>query len=140
MQMNPYLSFKGNCEEAFRCYERTFGGQLGTIYRYAGSPMAGQVPADWADKVMHTALTVGNQTLNGGDVAPEHYEAPKGFSLSLNMTSEADAERIFRELAEGGRVIVPLAKTFWAQRFGQVVDRFGIQWMINCEGTESPAI
>lgn len=140
MQMTPYLSFKGDCEEAFRCYERTFGGQLGTIYRYAGSPMAGQVPADWSDKVMHTTLTVGNQTLNGGDVAPEHYEAPKGFSLSLNMTSEADAERIFRELAEGGRVIVPLAKTFWAQRFGQVVDRFGIQWMINCEGAESSAI
>jgi PhnB protein len=134
MQMNPYLSFRGDCEEAFRCYERTLGGQVGTIFRYGGSPMATQVPADWADKVMHTTLTIGNQTLNGGDVAPDQYEAPKGFALSLNMMSEADAERIFRELATGGRVMVPLAKTFWAQRFGQVVDRFGIQWMINCEG------
>jgi PhnB protein len=140
MQVNPYLSFNGDCEAAFRCYERVFGGQLGTIYRYAGSPMAGDVPADWSDKVMHTTLTIGNLALNGGDVAPEHYEAPKGFSLSVNMTSEVDAERIFRELAEGGRVIVPLAKTFWAQRFGQAVDRFGIQWMINCEGSESPAM
>lgn len=58
MQMNAYLSFKGQCEEAFRCYQRTFGGQLGTIFRYAGSPMTDQVPADWQDKVMHTTLTL----------------------------------------------------------------------------------
>jgi PhnB protein len=82
---------------------------------------------------MHGSVTVGNQMLMGGDVVPDQYEAPKGFSLSLNMTSEADAERIFRELARDGRVIIPLEKTFWAARFGQVVDRFGISWMINCE-------
>jgi len=81
MQMNPYLSFKGHCEEAFRCYERAFGGQLGALFRYGGSPMAGEVPADWADKVMHATLTMGNHVLNGGDVAPDRYEAPRGFSL-----------------------------------------------------------
>lgn len=133
MQMNPYLSFNGQCEAAFTFYERCFGGQLGAIFRYAGSPMASQVPEDWQDKVMHGSLTVGGQVLMGGDVVLAAYEAPKGFSLSLQMTSTSEAERIFHELAKEGRVTVPLEKTFWAARFGMVVDRFGIPWLINCE-------
>ena len=133
MQITPYLSFNGQCEEAFRCYERVLGGQLGTLFRYAGSPMADQVPADWQNKVMHTSLTVGTVVLSGADAMPEQYEQPKGFSLSLNMTGTADAERIFGELARGGRVVAPLEQTFWAVRFGHVVDRFGIAWLINCE-------
>jgi PhnB protein len=133
MQINPYLSFNGQCEDAFRCYERVFGGQLGAIFRYAGSPMAEQVPSDWQNKVMHISLTVGSVVLNGADAMPEQYEEPKGFSLSLNLTSTADAERIFDELARGGRVVMALEKTFWAARFGQLVDRFGISWAINCD-------
>jgi PhnB protein len=133
MQMNPYLSFDGQCEAAFRLYEQCLGGQIGAIFRYGGSPMADQVPADWQDKVMHGSLTVGDQLLMGGDVAPDGYEAPKGFSLSLQLKSTTEAERIFRELSEKGRVVMPLEKTFWAERFGMVVDRFGIPWLINCE-------
>ena len=133
MQMDPYLSFKGDCEAAFRLYERCLGGQLGAIFRYGGSPMASDVPADWADKVMHGTLTLGNRVLMGGDVAPDRYEAPRGFSLSLQIASTADAERIFQDLAEAGTIVVPLAPTFWAARFGMVVDRFGIPWLINCE-------
>jgi PhnB protein len=136
MEMTPYLSFNGECEAAFRFYERSLGGQLGTIFRYAGTPMADQVPADWQDKVMHGSLTLGNQMLMGGDVAPDRYEQPKGFSLSLQIKSVPDAERIFHELAEDGRVVMPLEQTFWATRFGMVVDRFGIPWLINCETTE----
>ena len=134
MQMNPYLSFKGDCEAAFRFYEQTLGAQVGSIFRYGGSPMAGDVPATWSDKVMHGSLTLGGQVLMGGDVAPDRYEAPKGFSLSLQITSPAEAERIFPQLAEGGRVVVPLARTFFADQFGMVVDRFGVPWLINCEG------
>ena len=137
MQMNPYLSFKGDCEEAFRCYERVFGGTLGTIFRYAGSPMAEQVPADWQEKVMHASLTVGTVVLNGADAMPQQYEQPQGFSLSLNMTSPADAERIFGQLASGGRVVMALEQTFWAARFGHVVDRYGIPWLINCESADT---
>jgi PhnB protein len=74
----------------------------------------------------------------GGDVAPDRYEEPKGFSLSLGIKSTADAERIFHELARDGKVVVPLEKTFWASRFGMVVDRFGIPWLINCEESETP--
>ena len=136
MQMTTYLSFKGECEAAFKFYEKCLDGQLGAIFRYAGSPLADQVPADWQDKVMHGSFTLGDQVLMGGDVAPDRYEQPKGFSLSLQMQSAADAERIFDELAKGGTVVMPLEKTFWAARFGMVVDRFGIPWLINCEASD----
>ena len=134
MEINPYLSFKGDCEAAFTSYERCLGGKIRSIFRYAGSPMSDQAPADWQDKVMHGSVTVGELVLMGGDVAPGSYEAPKGFSLSIATKSISEAERIFRELAEGGSVTLPLQQTFWATRFGMVVDRFGIPWMINCEG------
>jgi PhnB protein len=81
---------------------------------------------------MHGSLTVGEQVLMGADVAPDRYEAPKGFSLSLQIKNTADAERIFRELGKDGRVVVALDKTFWADRFGMLVDRFGMPWLINC--------
>jgi PhnB protein len=136
MQVNPYLSFKGDCEEAFALYARCLGGQLGAIFRYAGSPMAGQVPDDWQNKVMHASVTVGAQVLQGGDVTPKAYEEPKGFSLSIQIASAADAERVFAELARDGTIRMPLEKTFWAARFGMLTDRFGIPWMINCEGSE----
>lgn len=134
MRMNAYLSFKGDCEEAFRYYEQQLGGSPGPIFRYGGSPMAAQAPPDWADKVMHGSITIGGQVLMGADVTPDRHEGTKGFSLSLNLSSVGDAERFFRALAEGGLIVMPLDKTFWAERFGMVVDRFGVPWMINCEG------
>jgi len=133
MQMNPYLSFNGQCEAAFKFYEEYLGGQIGAIFRYAGTPFEDHVPADWQDKVMHGSLTVGEQVLMGGDVAPDRYEEPRGFSLSLQIKDTTEAERMFRELGNGGRITMPLEKTFWAERFGMVVDRFGIPWLINCE-------
>jgi len=136
MELNAYLSFKGECEAAFTFYERCLGGKLGPIFRYGGSPMADTVPADWQNKVMHASVTVAGQVLMGGDVAPKSYEEPKGFSLSLHPETALEAERVFRELARDGRVLLPLEKTFWSERFGMVVDRFGIPWMINCEATE----
>ena len=137
MQIIPYLSFQGDCEAAFKFYERCLGGKTGAIFRYAGTPMVDQVPAGWNDKVMHGSFTVGDQVLMGADVAPDGYDAPKGFTLSIQIKSSADAERIFHELSEGGSVVVPIEKTFWAERFGMLIDRFGIPWAINCEGTDS---
>ena len=136
MQVNPYLSFSGDCEAAFRFYAECLDGKLGEIFRYAGTPLAQQVPADWQDKVMHGSLAIGEHVLMGGDVAPDHYEKPKGFSLSLQMRSTAQAERIFDLLAKDATVVMPLEKTFWAARFGMLVDRFGIPWLINCEGSD----
>jgi len=138
MQMNAYLSFKGQCEAAFTFYEQCLGARLGPIFRYAGTPMAETVPGEWQDKVMHASVTVGEQVLMGGDVVPERYEEPKGFSLSLHMKDAREADLVFRELAKEGRVLLPLEKTFWAERFGMVTDRFGIPWMINCEGADQP--
>ena len=85
---------------------------------------------------MHGSVTVGDLVLMGADVAPDAYEAPKGFSLSIELKSTNEAERIFRELSTDGTIVMPLEKTFWAERFGMVIDRFGIPWLINCEGTD----
>ena len=136
MQMTTYLSFCGECEAAFKFYAECLDGKLGGIFRYAGTSLAGQVPADWQDKVMHGSVTIGEQILMGGDVAPEGYQKPKGFTLSLQIKSTTQAERIFRLLAKDGMVVMPLEETFWADRFGMIVDRFGIPWLINCEGSE----
>jgi len=138
MQINPYLSFKGDCEAAFKFYEQCLCAQLGGIFRHGGTALAGQVPADWTEKIMHGNLTVGDLQLMGGDVTPDRYEEPKGFSLSIQIKSTADAERIFHELARDGKVVMPLEKTFWAERFGMVVDPFGIPWLINCEVSDQP--
>jgi PhnB protein len=123
--------------QAFKFYEECLDGKLGELFRYAGSPMAEQVPADWQNKVMHGSLAIGEHILMGADVAPEGYEKPRGFSLSLQMKSTTQAERTFHSLAKGGTVVMPLEKTFWAARFGMLVDRFGIPWQINCEGSDS---
>ena len=133
MQISPYLSFKGECEAAFTLYAECLGGQVGPIFRYGGSPMADQAPAGWQDKVMHGSVTIGTLMLMGGDVEPGRYEEPTGFSLSIQIKDPAEAERIFHELARNGRMTMPLEKTFWAERFGMLTDRFGIPWMINCE-------
>ena len=134
MQVNAYLSFQGQCEAAFTLYEQCLGARLGPIFRYAGTPFADTVPAEWQTKVMHASVTIGEQVLMGADIVPDRYEEPRGFSLSLQMTDAREAERVFHELAKDGRVVLALEKTFWAERFGMVIDRFGIPWTINCEG------
>jgi PhnB protein len=136
MEMTPNLNFKGDCEAAFRFYEQCLGGHLGAIFRHAGTPLADRVPPEWSDKVMHGSVTVGGQVLMGGDVAPQQYEEPKGFSLSLQIKNPAEAERIFHQLAQNGRIVMHLEKTLWAALFGMVVDRFGVPWLINCEGDQ----
>ena len=138
MRLNTYVHFDGRCEEAFRYYEQSLGGQIGLVFRYEGSPLASGVPADWNGKIMHGSITIGEHVLMGADVTPDRYEQPKGVSLSLHMKSAADADRMFNDLATGGQVVLALEKTFWAERFGMVIDRFGIPWLINCEGAGSP--
>ena len=133
MQVVPYLSFNGQCEAAFRFYEQCLGGQLGPLFRYGESPMADQVPPDWHNRIMHGSVMAGERLLMGADMPPGQYEAPRGFSLSIQLKSAADAERIFREMSQDGTVLMALEKTFWAERFGMVIDRFGTPWTINCE-------
>ncbi|HSZ20661.1 MAG TPA: VOC family protein [Candidatus Acidoferrum sp.] len=132
MQLNAYLLFHGNCEEAFKFYEKSLGGRIEAMIPHAGTPAEQHVPAEWRDKIMHARLVVGDAVLLGSDAPLERFEEPKGFSVSLQNSDPAEAERIFKALEEGGKVRMPLQPTFWATRFGMLVDRFGIPWMINC--------
>jgi len=132
MRLNPYLLFNGECEAAFRFYERTLGGKITMMMSFGDSPAADQVPADWRTKILHVTLTVGDQVLQGSDAPPDRYQKPDGFSVSVNVSNVKEAERIFKALAENGTVLMELQETFWARRFGMLVDRFGTPWMINC--------
>ncbi|HEV7388465.1 MAG TPA: glyoxalase/bleomycin resistance/extradiol dioxygenase family protein [Gemmatimonadaceae bacterium] len=133
LQVSAYLSFKGDCEDAFKFYEEVFGAKPGLIFRYGDTPMADVVPEGWDTRVMHGSVTIGRQVLEGADVPPDRYDEPQGFSLSLSIPGVQAAEAVFERLATGGRVVYQIEKTFWSERFGMVVDRFGIPWMINCE-------
>jgi PhnB protein len=104
------------------------------MLRHGESPMAEQVPPEWRDRIMHARLVVGDKVLMGSDAPPDHYEQPRGFSVSIGIDDPGEAERIFQAMAEKGTVRMPLQKTFWALRFGMLVDQFGIPWMVNCEG------
>ena len=132
MQINPYLSFNGNCEAAFKFYERCLGGKT-NLFTYGDSPMAEQTPAEWRSKIMHARLEAGGQVLMGSDSPPGYFEAPKGIHVNFGTEDPAAAERVFQALSENGRVTMPYAETFWAQGFGMLVDQFGIPWMVNCE-------
>ncbi len=132
-EVSAYLVFSGECEAAFKFYEKCLGGKIEMIMTFGDSPMSQQAPAEWRNKVMHARMTVGNTVLMGSDAPPDRYEQPKGFSMSVSIKDPAEAERMFNELADGGKVQMPLEKTFWAVKFGMLVDRFSIPWMINCE-------
>lgn len=129
MQLNPYLVFNGQCETAFKFYEKVLGGKIEAMMTHGDSPMSQQVPPEWRDKIMHARMVVDGQIVMGSDAPPDHYAEPKGFSLSLGVKDPAEAERLFNELAQSGKVQMPLQKTFWALRFGMFVDRFGIPWL-----------
>ena len=133
MQLGPYLTFKGDCEAAFKFYEKCLGGKIEALVPHAGTPAEQHVPSEWRSKILHARLTVGDDILMGSDAPPDRYEKPKGFSVTLDVDKPADADRMFNALAEKGDVTMPIQKTFWAERFGMLVDRFGTPWMINCE-------
>jgi len=127
------LVFDGRCEEAFKFYEQHLGGRISFMLPWADSPMAKDAPPEWGRKLLHATLTIGETVFAGGDLLPGSYESPRGFSVMLGMRGESDAERVFAVLAQSGTITVPLQETFWASRFGAVIDQFGIPWSINCE-------
>lgn len=133
MQLNPYLLFNGECAEALKFYEQTFGGKIEAISKFAGSPAADHAPPEWGDKVLHATLVIGDQRLMGSDAPPGHYEKPQGLSVAIGLNDPAKGEQIFNALAQGGKTTMPFQKTFWASGFGMCTDRFGIPWMVNCE-------
>ena len=130
-----YLSFNGQCAEAFRFYEKALQGKLEIMMRNGESPMADQFPKETHDLIIHAALALpGDGHLYGGDCPPQiPYEGVKGVSLALSYATVEEAARVFDALAEGGTVTMAPAPSFWAKSFGMLVDRFGVAWIVNGE-------
>jgi PhnB protein len=133
MTVSPYLTFNGECKRAFQFYEKALRGKIEFSMTMGESPMADKTPAEQRDRIMHTSLRVGNFVIAGADAPPEYYSKPQGFSVALSVDDPAEADRLFNALAENGNVRMPIQETFWAKRFGMVVDQFGQPWMVNCE-------
>jgi PhnB protein len=133
MQVEPYLFFDGRCEEAVEFYRRALGAEVTMLMRFKDSPEPhepGMVPPDAGDKVMHASFRIGETTVLASDGRCEGRPSFQGFSLSLTVPDDPEAERLFAALADGGQVQMPLTKTFFASRFGMVADRFGVSWMV----------
>jgi len=131
--IQPYLFFNGNCEEAIECYRKALGAEVEMMMRFKESPEPpppGAVPPGSENKIMHASFRVGQTTVLASDGDSLDKASFQGFSLSLSVPSEAEADRVFNALAEGGQVKLPLTKTFFSPRFGMVEDRFGVGWMI----------
>ena len=130
-----YLTFDGTCAEAMRFYERVFGGKL-DLMTFANSPMANDAPKGSENRIMHARLLLDGRSLMASDSMPgQPTHGMHGFSVSMGYPTVAAAEKIWKALGEGGTVNMPLQKTFWAEAFGMLTDRFGTPWMINCENT-----
>ena len=128
MKMTTYVNFPGTCAEAFRFYEKHLGGKIGMMMTHGQAPDQSKVNPDWKDAVLHARLSVGGTELLGADIPKA--EPMRSAYLSLAVESDAEAERIFAALADGGNVFMPMQEAFFASRFGQLRDRFGLNWMI----------
>jgi PhnB protein len=131
--IEPYLFFGGRCEEALEFYRTALGAQVEMMMRFKESPdpmPPGSVPAGFENKVMHASFRIGGSRLMASDGNEEGTKF-EGFSLSLAVPTEAEADRAFAALAKGGKVGMPLAKTFWSPKFGMLTDRFGVAWMVS---------
>ena len=133
MQVQPYLFFEGRCEEAVEFYRSALGAEVTMLMRFKDSPDPAMISPGTEDKVMHASLRIGQTTVLASDGRCEGRPSFQGFSLSLTVPSETEAERLFAALGDGGQVQMPLTKTFFSPRFGMVADRFGVSWMIYVE-------
>jgi len=134
LMVQPYLFFNGSCEQALEFYRKTLGAEVEMMMRFKDSPEAPQpgiVPPGFENKIMHASFRIGETFVMASDGCSTEKSSFEGFSLSLSVPSEADAEHAFAALADGGQVLTALTRTFWSPRFGMVEDRFGVSWMIS---------
>ena len=136
MQVQPYLFFDGRCEEALDLYRHVLGAEVTMLMRFKENPDQSSVPPGLGDKVMHSSFRIGDTELMASDGLAKGQPAFHGVSLALSVADTADAERKFAALADGGKVEMPLNKTFFSERFGMVADRFGVSWMIVAPSAE----
>lgn len=134
MRVEPYLFFNGRCEEAVEFYKKALGAEVAMLMRFKDSPephAPGMLPPGSENKVMHVSFRVGDTTVMASDGFCKGQTDFQGLSLSLTVSNEAEADRVFAALADGGQVQMPLNKTFWSPRFGMITDRFGLGWMVS---------
>ncbi|UJP02033.1 MAG: VOC family protein [Nitrosomonas sp.] len=139
--IQPYLMFGGRCEEALEFYRSALGAQVDMLLRFSESPdptPPGMLPPGFENKVMHASFRIAGNVIMASDGCEVGAQF-KGFSLSISVATETEADRYFAALSDGGQVQMPLTKTFWSPRFGMLTDRFGIAWMINVTGAEHAA-
>ncbi len=134
--INPYLNFVGNTEEAFNFYKSVFGGEFATVMRFGETPGCDEmsIAEDEKDKIMHIALPIGGNVLMATDMLEsmgQKLETGNNFSIAIDAESKEEADKIFDGFAEGGKVEMPLADAFWGAYFGMLTDKFGIRWMVN---------
>ena len=132
MQINPYLFYGGNCEAAFKFYEKVLGGKIEMMLRNEDGPADMPSPPERKKMIMHARMSIDGQVLMASDAPPANFNKAQGFAVSLTFTDPAEAERKFTALLEGGSVHMPFGKTFFSKGFGMGVDRFGMPWMVNC--------
>jgi PhnB protein len=128
MKLNTYLNYGGNCRQAFAFYEKELGGKINMLMTHDQAPGGGN--PEMKDGVLYASLSLGETTVMGSDVPAERFQPMRSVYLSLAVDSDAEAERIYALLSEGGQVFMPMQETFFATRFGQLRDRFGTSWMI----------
>jgi len=135
MQLNSHLHFSGQCEEAFKFYEKALDGKIEGLFRYEGAPAAeGQtVSPEWKNKVMHASMSIGNQVLMGMDAPPDRFQKPQGFHVNIAVKSVTEGKKLFDALSEKGNIVMPFGPTFWSPGFAMFSDRFGVPWMVNTE-------
>jgi PhnB protein len=128
MRLNTYVNFAGRCAEAFRYYETNLGATIGLMTTHDQGPDPAQLPPEWKHAVLHGRIRIGETELMGADIP--HAESMRSAYLTLTVESDAEAERLYAALPDGGKVFMPMEETFFASRFAQLQDRFGINWMI----------
>jgi PhnB protein len=127
MKLDVYVNYRGTCEEAFRFYEEHLGGRMGGIVRHGGQPNP-NIPAEWNEKVLHAQIEIGKTVVMGADIPTA--EPMRSAYLTLTLDTEAEAERVYARLVEGGEIFMPIQKTHFANRFAMLRDRFGASWML----------
>lgn len=131
MNVTPYLFYNGNCAEALAFYGQAVGAKTCYVMTYGASPAAGHVPAAMADKVINAGFTIGESMLMASDCPPDKWcRPPFGFAVCIGTASNEEAERLFAGLSDGAEIQMAMGETFFAHRFGQLVDKFGIAWMV----------
>jgi PhnB protein len=132
MKVQPYLLFKGDCEQAFKTYAEVLGGKIVAMLPHEGSPAEGQTPPEWKKKILHARLDIGDQIILASDAPPGRQSPMGGFSITLDVDSVGEVERIFKAFSNGGSAGMPPQETFFAKSFAMVTDRFGTPWMLIC--------